>query len=77
MSLRGPAVRAILESQKLPQSNETPLYLCQNANFGSYLIAANQLRYKDARFAPNGRDVEFIFYDSDQSGELETCLTSC
>jgi hypothetical protein len=73
MSMRAPEVRAILERQKLEQSPETPLYPCQNANFGSYLLTANQLRYKGAQLAPNGRDVEFLFYDPDARGPDLLC----
>jgi len=61
------AVEAVLKNlptEKPEQPVESPpLYRCQNSNFGSYLIAANLLRYHGAELAPNGRDVDFLFYD--------------
>jgi hypothetical protein len=65
MSMRSAReVRAFLENLKTEQPvRPPPLYRCQNSNFGSYLIAANLLRYHGAELAPNGRDVDFLFYD--------------
>jgi hypothetical protein len=65
-------VRFLLDSLKTQQLDKidqpTLLYRCQNSNFGSYLIAANLLRYQGAQLASNGRDVEFLFYDPDARG---------
>lgn len=62
-------LRISLENQKSDNLQEPlPLYRCQNSNFGSYLIAANLLRYQGAELAPNGRDVDFLFYDPDARG---------
>ena len=64
-------VRAFLENLKTEQPvRPPPLYRCQKSNFGSYLIAANLLRYHGAELAPNGRDVDFLFYDPP---EVLTC----
>jgi hypothetical protein len=51
-----------------PTDTDVPLYRCQNTNFGAYLVVANLLRYKDAQLAPNGEDVELLFYDPDARG---------
>jgi hypothetical protein len=51
-----------------PEPPSTPLYCCQNTNFGAYLITANLLRYEGAQLASNGRDVELRFYDPDARG---------
>lgn len=67
-AMRAPAVRALLEQLKTQPSENTPLYRCQNSNFGSYLIASATLRYAGAQLAPNGRDVDFLFYDPDTRG---------
>jgi len=70
MSMRSPELRSLLESQKgQPIEHSTlPPYRCQNSNFGSYLIAANALRYLGAELAPCGRVVDFLFYDPDTRG---------
>jgi hypothetical protein len=44
------------------------LYRCPHTFFASYLIAANLLRYLHAEMAPNGKDVELVFYDPDDRG---------
>jgi hypothetical protein len=46
----------------------TQLYRCPHTFFASYLIAANLLRYLYAEMAPNGKDVELVFYDPDDRG---------
>lgn len=51
-----------------PQESITPPYRCQNTNFGSYLIAANLLRYQGAELAANGKDVDLLFYDPHSRG---------
>jgi hypothetical protein len=62
-------IRTVLDSLATEKSNQpTPLYRCQNSNFGSYLIAANLLRYHGSQLAPNGRDVDFLFYDPNGRG---------
>ena len=74
MSMRAHEVRAILERQKLEQSNQTPLFPCQSANLGSYLIAANQLRYKGAQLAPNGQT--WSSSSTTRTPEGRTCCTA-
>jgi len=60
--------KALRHVNQQPESNNTPVYSCQNTNFGAYLIAANLLRFKAAQLAPNGWDVELLFYDPDARG---------
>jgi len=68
-AMRASEVRAYLENLKAQSTgSNTPLYRCQNSNFGSYLIAANELQYAGAQLASNGRDVDLLFYDSDARG---------
>jgi hypothetical protein len=62
--LRPESSRLAAESDQSP----LPLYRSQNTHFGSYLIAANLLRYKGAELAPNGHDAELLFYDPDERG---------
>ncbi len=64
----GNAIVARLKQRSLPTESPTPLYRCQNTNFGAYLIAANLLRYEGVERASNGRDVELLFYDPDLRG---------
>jgi hypothetical protein len=61
-------VLARLRASASTEHPPTPLYRCQNTNFGAYLISANLLRYAGAQLAPNGRDVDLLFYDPDARG---------
>ena len=61
-------VLAGLRSQVPTDPVPTPLYRCQNTNFGAYLITANLLRYEGAQLSSNGYDVELRFYDPDARG---------
>ncbi len=67
-SKRANELSVVLSQLKSPPPSDTPLYACQNSNFGSYLIAANVLHYAGAQWAPNGRDVDLLFYDPDTRG---------
>jgi hypothetical protein len=48
--------------------NHDSLYRTQNTNFGSYLLAAEKLRFKGAEPAADGTGVELVFFDPDDQG---------
>jgi hypothetical protein len=55
-------------STEVQPSTPTRFFRCTHLNFASYVLSADLLRYDAAELAPNGRDIEFRFYDPDARG---------
>jgi hypothetical protein len=55
--------RALAANQHGPYPEQPAPFRCHNANFVSYLVAANLLRYLSAELVPGTRTVMFLLHD--------------